>query len=430
MPLLTALVSYHNLRKRDLVRAPAEELMALGLEARRLIDFADAQLKSWIGLFSHPFSVLIKLEVPVVNLLQAVSWPGVILTRPGDYLKNTVHFPGARLARILQPVNFSMPLLEQHIHPGFDAASNMVRTTEQPMCYAPGFLYIILAMIRQDGQQRLRLWDIGASWGDCLLWAGSMLLQHSRLALELRGFEALPAAAAAFRRSAHSLQEAWGRNRRNRPFQLVVEEMAMRDTKGSVEISFPSHSMALATFHKCEERYSQASNNLFHCVDRATTAETLDTYLPTLSDDGAIDLLKVHVQGDELAVLRGARASLKDRVCLLHMNFDTLALTVRSQGITQLAEDVADVLQAAGFKGVLVNLWEQRPATLERMKALLLKTGNPDMAQWRPPEASDATRPEEVHHYELVAWSEQGLCQHSPAVAAALRLWASEAVAF
>ena len=273
MPAFTALVNYHNIRKFDLPRSDPHDVPRLGVEAKHLIEFADTQLRNWMAHFGYTFSLLIKLEIPLVNLLQALSWPGVVMTRPQDYFRNTIHFPGLQLTKILPPQqSWSLPLIEQHIHPGFDAASNMVRTTLQPMCYAPGFLFVILATASQIRQacelrkpacmqaQRLKVWDVGASYGDCMLWAATVLLEAllvtERWQLELRGFEPLPSAAAAFRRSVRGLQTALAARRPEAPEALhfTVEEIAMRDHAGQIQISFPSHSMALATFHRCEER--------------------------------------------------------------------------------------------------------------------------------------------------------------------------------
>ena len=416
MPVFMALVNYHNLRKIDLPLAGAAEVPVLGQEAKNLILFADARLKYWISLFSHPFSLLIKVEVPLVNLLQALSWPGVVLTNPGSYLFDTVHFPGSRLP---QHKPSHLPLLEQHIHPGFDAASNMVRTTNQPMCYAPGFLFVVLGMANLSGP--LRVWDIGASYGDCLLWSASFLTGRP---LELRGFEALPAAAAAFRRSAESLQA-----RASPDLTVLVEEMAMRDTRGSIQISFPSHSMALATFHRCHERYGEASNHLFHCIQRSTISETLDAYLQRVPGAGPVDFLKVHVQGDELAVLRGAKVSLATgQVCVLHMNLETLSLRSSDPKAMELfADEVLDILE--GFRGMLVSLWDQRPATRQAVKDAIVSGLNPDLVAWRPPDPNRPPKATELRH-ELVAWTELGRCLRSSAVRAVRDLWGSMAVAW
>lgn len=455
MPVFTALTAYHNLRL-DLPRA-SDQLPALGMEAKRLVQFADAELKAWISLFTHPFSLLIKMEVPLVNLLQALSWPAVVLTRPGTYMTDTIHFPGSRLASIVSErfrKHSDLPLLEQHLHPGFDAASNMVRTTEQPMCYAPGFLFVVLAMAAHsscDGGTQVctpwpfpvQVWDIGASYGDCILWAASMLLKHwNGPRLEMRGFEALPSAAAAFRRSAEGLKKAWGVQKTDRgdkgpqdsthSVEVIVEEMAMRDAPGQIQISFPSHSMALATFHRCKERYSEASNNLYYCVERSTTAETLDTYISGLASEGSVrpvDVLKVHVQGDELFVLRGGRRSLsKNRVCVLHMNLETLSLrTDDAQTMELMADEVLQILE--GFQGVLVSLWSQQPATREAVKSTIVNSRNPDKVAWRPPDPKNPPKADEQRH-ELVAWREEGECSQSLAVAAVKNLWASISFTF
>ena len=448
MPAFTALVNYHNLRKFDLPRGDAHDVPRLGIEAKRLIEFADTQLRSWMGHFGYTFSLLIKLEIPLVNLLQALSWPGVVMTRPADYLKNTIHFPGLQLAKILPPKQvWSLPLIEQHIHPGFDAASNMVRTTLQPMCYAPGFLFVILATashIRQACEslnqaeclqaRRLKVWDVGASYGDCMLWAATVLLEAFRgtegWQLELRGFEPLPSAAAAFRRSVRGLQGTLARSDARGALRFAVEEIAMRDEAGEVEISFPSHSMALATFHRCEERYTgAASNNLYHCISRPTRAETLDSYLASFPEPrpGPIDVLKLHVQGDELSFLRGANASfISGRVCLLQMNLETMVLHVDMEDPSVwLAEQLIASLSGAGFLGVLVNLWEVQPATFEGIVAAI-KFKNPDAMGWKPPDPNK--RPEELH-YELVAWRPTRPCQESLSVKAVSSMWQSHAAA-
>ena len=190
---------------------------------------------------------------------------------------------------------------------GFDAASNMVRATAQPMCYQEGFLQLILSMASMapssPSSRRLRLWDVGASYGDCLLWAAAVL--DPLKDLELRGFEPLPAQALAFRQSAQVARA-----------QVTVENMALRDERGTLDIGFPSHSMALATFQSCRKQYEVPSNNEYQCISRTTTSETLDEYLRRLAPVELVDLLKVHVQGDELSVLHGANASFTSgRIC-------------------------------------------------------------------------------------------------------------------
>ena len=184
----------------------------------------------------------------------------------------------------------------------------MVRATAQPMCYQEGFLQLILSMASSSpspSPRRLRLWDVGASYGDCLLWAAAVLEPELLELLELRGFEPLPAQALAFQRSAQVARA-----------QVTVENLALRDERGTLNIGFPSHSMALATFQSCRKQYEVPSNNEYQCISRTTTSETLDEYLRRLAPLEPVDLLKVHVQGDELSVLHGANASfLSGRIC-------------------------------------------------------------------------------------------------------------------
>ena len=435
MPLFTALVNYHNLRMIDQLRADEHDIRSMGLEAKHLIMFADTQLKAWLAKFEYPFSLFIQLQLPLVSLLQALSWPAVVLTRPGDYLRNTVHFAGSQVKRVLQgEIVRGMPLLEQHVYPGFDAASNMVRATEAPMCYADSFLLLVAAIASAGllaGHSSLRVWDIGASYGDCLLWAASLLYAScspamTTLCLELKGFEPLPVAAAAFQRSARSfLRMIKGRDDAFRNVQVLVEQVAMRETRSSLQISFPGYSLALGTFLNCETQYGIPSGDSA-CARRETRSDTLDAYLARwmLENRGPIDLLKVHVQGDEVSVLRGANSSLAHGlVCAMILNLEHISLQARS--ISNLWLLLRGLFRSAGFVGVLVNLWDVRPATKEALMAAMTRK----QAPWQRLEGHKPQRPVELRH-ELVLWRPGEPCSQSVAVVAAMRLWQSSAVGF
>lgn len=405
VPILTALVEYHNLRNFQCPRSDQGEVIALAMEAKRLITFVDTQLRQWMIAVKRPLSLLISLKLPLVNLLQAVSWPAVVLTDPGKVLQTSVHFPGALL---LKRVPFykvrELPLLVQHVHPGFDAASNMVRATAQPMCYQEGFLQLILSMASMassgpssPSSRRLRLWDVGASYGDCLLWAAAVL--DPLKDLELRGFEPLPAQALAFRQSAQVARA-----------QVTVENMALRDERGTLDIGFPSHSMALATFQSCRKQYEVPSNNEYQCISRTTTSETLDEYLRRLAPVELVDLLKVHVQGDELSVLHGANASFTSgRICGLHLNLEHFYLTPGA------ARMISNLLRRSGFIGVLVNLWDVRPVNFLNLKSAMVRR----QPFWR---RGQRPAPEDMTH-ELLAWSTTEGCRDSLVVNAAQKLW-------
>lgn len=131
-----------------------------------------------------------------------------------------------------------------------------------------------------------------------MLWASALLS-----AADLRGFEPLPSQAAAFQRAARG--------------RVRVEHLALRDSEGLLDIGFPSHSMALATFQSCVDQYERPSNLELQCISRQVSSVTLDSLL-TESTESRIDLLKVHVQGDELSVLHGANVSFStQRICAL-----------------------------------------------------------------------------------------------------------------
>eukprot|EP00435_Cladocopium_sp_Y103_P050424 s561_g15.t1 len=361
VPILTSLVEYHNLRNFQLPRADQGEMIALAMEAKRLITFVDTQLRQWM--------------IAVKRSVVACSCTDRSRKSPADQ----------------RPLSWGSAFEESAILQGFDAASNMVRATAQPMCYQEGFLQLILSMASMASSvsrgRSLRLWDVGASYGDCLLWAAAVL-DHLK-DLELRGFEPLPAQALAFRQSAQVARA-----------QVKVENMALRDERGTLDIGFPSHSMALATFQSCRKQYEVPSNNEYQCISRTTTSETLDEYLRRLAPLEPVDLLKVHVQGDELSVLHGANASFTSgRICGLHLNLEHFYL------IPGAARMISNLLRRSGFIGVLVNLWDVRPVNFLNLKSAMVRR----QPFWR---RGQRPAPEDMTH-ELLAWSTTEGCRES-----------------
>ena len=84
-----------------------------------------------------------------------------------------------------------------------------------------------------------------------------------------------------------------------------------------------------------------------------------------------------------------------------------------------LAEALISTLKGADLLGVLVNLWEVKPATFESIAAAI-KFKNPDAVAWKPPDPNK--RPEELH-YVLVAWRPSWPCHDSAAVRAVSNMW-------
>ena len=177
-----------------------------------------------------------------------------------------------------------------------------------------------------------------------MLWASALLPSA-----QLRGFEPLPLQAAAFQRAARG--------------RVRVEHLALRDSKGVLDIGFPSHSMALATFQSCREQYERPSNFELQCISKEVKAETLDALI-----EDRIDLLKVHVQGDELSVLHGANVSFAtQRICALLLNLE------HSYLIPGSARMVANLMRKSGFVAVLVNIWDVRPASFPYLRAAMVR---------------------------------------------------------
>eukprot|EP00928_Gymnodinium_smaydae_P054734 TRINITY_DN38467_c0_g1_i1.p1 TRINITY_DN38467_c0_g1~~TRINITY_DN38467_c0_g1_i1.p1 ORF type:complete len:777 (+),score=47.98 TRINITY_DN38467_c0_g1_i1:58-2331(+) len=321
---------------------------------------------------------IITTQTPLVFVLSALQREAIVMVDPMSIYHDDAHGK-SMLPSMLHP-RFVLPHMELHVLPAYDALSNAVRTLRRPFCSDPAYLMIIATMacfapcgrsqrqrgVRKlawpstqalssshmccGGQQsdvlsRVALWEIGANLGDCVLWTASMLsggpdspaIAH----VDAVAYEPFPAAASALRRSAaafHDRHVGW-RDAGHRVSQssIQVQELAVGDQASATEIlGVPHMSFAQSTFHGgCKgSPYCGEVKVKTDTVDRLLDTKTSDFVLKRQGESrrhnsprGVLDIMKIHVQGAELHVLRGAQKSLSaGRVCLVLLRVSSVGL--------------------------------------------------------------------------------------------------------
>lgn len=452
--------------------APPGDQPGLEAEARRLLALGYAHLRDGLLALADPLSGLLAIQLPVASLLHGLQMDAVVAVDPLRLVRRLVNeygFPPDMLPRSwLDPSPAALPQLELHVLPYGDSVSNSVRTHRQPFCHDFGaFLRIIAAvghaaMCRRPpaanapalpagvacppqaasprGSQRFRLWEVGANLGDCSLWAIALLegfrSQQTRIELEAHGFEPAPWSASAFRRSISAFHAEAGRRAKagsqQPPPRIRVSEVALGDASGTRVLGVPPHSWAESTFNGCDWRYHENFTG-FQCDQIHVRADTIDrqlsqhlspwrrmrrrqTLVPRIHS-APIDLLKVHVQGDELRVLRGARQSLSAAlICVVLLKMYSVEM------IGAPAIDIAAELRRHlhGFRGWLVDMagtaTEFAPGSEELVRIL-------DAARRLGPIGRQSY--ETVRHVNLmlVAYHAGATCRNSLAVSAVRALW-------
>eukprot|EP00927_Polykrikos_kofoidii_P010905 TRINITY_DN14601_c0_g2_i1.p1 TRINITY_DN14601_c0_g2~~TRINITY_DN14601_c0_g2_i1.p1 ORF type:complete len:810 (+),score=93.27 TRINITY_DN14601_c0_g2_i1:57-2432(+) len=441
-------------------------------------------------------------------------------------------------ANVLRP-GFTPPLLQLHILPHDDAVSNMVRATRLPFCCERVYLFVVAAMIRAaackdvsigrvgsfaasvasgatvggatadvdvapdgvgafcrqlasihdlDGgtrggagsrryvRRRLRLWEVGANLGDCMLWAVDMLSGRptgsSSVAAKLEAIavEPVPISASAMRRSAEKLssrlREEAQTSRHGAPeVSLTVHEAALGDSVGTRNIGVPRSSNAEATFHDCQHHYGTfkggpgcdfvpvATDSVDHILlggldsrgDEGSGSITPASVLcseKNESTSSVVDLLKLHVQGSELSVLRGAKQSLANgHICVLILRLGSLGLVVNDKNdrksgtpihvlnarLDEVARETMQLLQGYRLSVVARNGTSSERiggGSVARALARYLRLSArldtlPNWSQW------DENGLPMPHPWDrrLVAWHEGPCCRKSIAVIAARGLF-------
>lgn len=334
-----------------------------------------------------------------------------------------------------------------------DSVSNMVRVSRLPFCHdVAAFLRVILMIGRLAagcargaeshchlGQRRakvarLRFWEVGANLGDCTLWTAAMLSSPGPgqplplVQLDATAFEPVPLAAAAFRRSAAALVASVAAGTTGHADaalpRIRVRELALSDRVGTHVLGVPKHSMAETSGNDCTGQYGNTSCNDMEVatgsVDRLL-ARSRAAYRGRYRRRGGkeapmvIDLMKVHVQGDELKLLRGASSSLASGlVCVLVLKVYSIQLARASAAA--MATEICQHLRS--YKAVLVGMdGEASPLDPSGQRLVELIEG---ARRTGPLGCGGAVR---QYNHMLVAWHRGHLCAGSLAVAAVRRLW-------
>eukprot|EP00933_Yihiella_yeosuensis_P022688 TRINITY_DN17829_c1_g2_i1.p1 TRINITY_DN17829_c1_g2~~TRINITY_DN17829_c1_g2_i1.p1 ORF type:complete len:424 (-),score=53.60 TRINITY_DN17829_c1_g2_i1:96-1181(-) len=356
----------------------------------------------------------------------------------------------------------------------------MVRATKMPFCHdRAGFLPIITMIAKQQIRghslrptakaPRMRFWEVGANLGDCALWAAAVLSawgedQPSTLVeLDITAFEPIPASASAMRRSARELSARTAIVApKAHTIRISVREVALGDSVGTRVFGIPLHSAAETTANDCLRQYYSAAGDSCYNVEvptatvdsvfidgyghtpfdvdvsdgsedamlsrirggRATSAMPRNSTSRSRGkqriDNGPVDFMKIHVQGDEVAVLRGAKESLQQGlVCVVLLK--VYSIQINTGDPVELAKEVLDLLD--GYYTVLVSPAgevEFSSVTVSDLAENIYAARNNGPLGHRPyPEPLDRM---------LVAWTLGRHCQESIAVAAVRSLYAGELI--
>mmetsp|Transcript_87424 Transcript_87424/g.280443 ORF Transcript_87424/g.280443 Transcript_87424/m.280443 type:complete len:708 (+) Transcript_87424:61-2184(+) len=303
-------------------------------------------------------------------------------------------------------------LLSLHLLPKWDSVSNAVRTTRKPLCTVSAFVQLIAGLSRIANSRRsawrqqrpLRIWEVGANLGDCTL-AAAAILRSGPCPRRLVGalFEPTGDTAAAARRSVMTS----GLDQ-----QLQVFELALgREPRPRRKIHVPRGYSAEATF------VDDATAPHWQEVAAAWSApmETIDRLLCDNSTLGAIacsqggppvlDVLKIHVQGYELEVLKGgAQALAAGLICMV-------LFPVPAGTAMQHESSAGDVRRLLSNFTVVTTFGDS---------GLEVESGT---KWWQLADESGQQKPRAT----IVAWRRALGCRGSPSVRAAEWLWGGAA---
>lgn len=452
-----------TLRAVDIPRAAIKERFSLAREAARLLRIGDEVLRHALlvpgpgGTPAMPLARLLRMrDFGLVVLLHGLQTDAVVFVDPLQIIHELVeyglplhlvpfaeHLQGGSGAGSDRGTRQPVQPLELHVLPMDDSVSNNVRAYKRPFCYERTFLRLVAAAARLSAlagnastapwpRRSFRFWEVGANLGDCTLWAVAVLSAAAADGVvplvDATGFEPMPPAAAAFRRSAASL-EATRRGFVAPRVRVRVKEVAIGDRRGIRNIGMPLHSVAESTFNNCS-RYYELDRG---CKQLTIATETIDGLLAPRSDGirlsprrlvGVVDLMKIHVQGDELRVLRGARRALAaGRICVVTVR--SFAFEMAEGSPEAITAELDDLL--AGYHKVLVNATGAAlplGAPGARLADIIAAARNTDSTLGMEA-VSGVAGP---LHRIIVAWHEGALCwpgggRGSLVVAAARALW-------
>eukprot|EP00931_Biecheleriopsis_adriatica_P077510 TRINITY_DN51060_c0_g1_i1.p1 TRINITY_DN51060_c0_g1~~TRINITY_DN51060_c0_g1_i1.p1 ORF type:complete len:704 (+),score=118.90 TRINITY_DN51060_c0_g1_i1:178-2289(+) len=444
----------HRLRALEGPRAPREERPGYAEDAARLLRHADEQLRPHLlqanpedGL-SDPLTALFASSIPTSALLERLQMVALVPVNPLTLVRGTWY--QRALPSHVVPQSWrtnpapNAPFLELQVLPIWDGVSNMVRTTQMPFCHdRAGFLPIISMVARQRLESsvgktqppRMRFWEVGANLGDCLLWAAALLSPWSSeqpeplVLLEATGFEPIKVSADAMRRSVTELQSRIAAVSPDGAPKMDVCEVALGDSTGKRVFGIPYHSAAETTANDCSRQYPVPEGSTTPgCTDVEVQVSTVDDVLLHGSGEcpspyrgrvhhgqtpDLVDFMKVHVQGDEIRVLRGARLALKSGlICVVHLRIWTLQIFAGDAH--EIAEETLGLLD--GYRKVIVSTEGEGTPLQETL-----------------PEVLAAARHNSTHEIiskgepMLVAWNTRGRCRDSPVVRAVSSMWGDAA---
>lgn len=237
--------------------------------------------------------------------------------------------------------------------------------------------------------------------GDCSLlalhcvaaWGLRSAQPRPLLDVELTLFEpiedalvSLNAAVKAFQQSQHAAG-----NLAQKP-QILVQPIALGPKVGYTQIHLRRASSAEASFVGCHGFQGE-------CEVQEVWMETLDHLL--LGDVPPVDLLKIHVQGSELDVLRGAREALRQgRICVTYVMTHAARIgqfeEVSSEEVVKAYLEIFSNHSVVASDGLTLGI---------------------------PLQAVPAALKEEDKNYFVIAWHEGRLCRERPSVQAARELF-------
>ncbi|CAK9059963.1 unnamed protein product [Durusdinium trenchii] len=377
-------------------------------EMVKLLRRGEAKLKDVIQGTS-PLKQLLQPPPFLLHLLQALHLYPVVqadvsatleLYPPFFHRASPHTWRGSRHRR-------SIPPLELHPMPMDDGLSNANRATRLPFCFEPMY-YSTFALLSQwqlsaeltspearDAPPFLRVWEIGANMGDCSLLAlhlvsswGSSTQPRPLVTLEATLFEPIADAVV----SANAAVSAFLQRQRAQTTklpQIFVRPLALGPKVSPKEINLRRGSTAEASFLGCHGFQGE-------CEVQQVWMETLDHLL---QGGDVVDIIKIHVQGSELEVLRGAQESLSEgRICLVHVMSSAVRIgqfaEVSTEQVIRSFMEIFRHHHAVASDGIHVMPLAAVPARLQKDR-----------------------------NYFVTAWHEGPLCRDRPSIQAAQHLW-------
>eukprot|EP00928_Gymnodinium_smaydae_P023231 TRINITY_DN19251_c0_g1_i1.p1 TRINITY_DN19251_c0_g1~~TRINITY_DN19251_c0_g1_i1.p1 ORF type:complete len:604 (-),score=145.54 TRINITY_DN19251_c0_g1_i1:24-1835(-) len=428
----------YNLRIFDAVRAAsAAEATALEAEAGTLLRRGFEQLRDGLLLEAEPLASFVGSRFPLLQLLASLQMEAVVKSDVATLMRPSPRWGG--VPEKLWPPWFPRELpLRLHVLPNYDSVSNHVRAFRFPYCYETAFLRQVSVMSGLSCSSRpsssakggrscgsIRLWEVGANLGDCLVWGAAMLAASPNVdQVEAEAFEPMPHAVDAIWRSSQQNFGAGGAHPRARDVELQARRLALGARPGRKSLGFSSgfHAEAQITDEVCTGPSCGNEVVRVETVDRLLAADGYHSQAEARSSSSRVDLLLVHVMGFELEVLRGARRALAaGRVCAVVSQ--TIHRRLARQEPHIVAARLLEVFPTSLFKlALLTDSGEALPSWMSSSADSAGAASAQLLADELAARRSSSTSSQQMR---FAAWTERAGCNESVAVIAARSLWAS-----